>query len=64
MASLLIVDFNRMIPKIYTTTQELIQDGLVPSNYPLELGEISPVHFVYRLLEEYKDLHDESKIIE
>lgn len=63
-ASLLIVDFNRMIPKIYTTTQELIQDGLVPSNYPLELGEISPVHFVYRLLEEYKDLHDESKIIE
>lgn len=62
-AGLLIVDFNKKIPKIYTSTDELKQDGLVKKDYELELSKISPVDLSYKLLQEYKEFHDEDKIL-
>lgn len=60
---LLIVDFSKDIPKIYTTTDELKRDRLIRQDYELELAEISPVELPYKLLMEYKEFHDEEKII-
>lgn len=62
-AGLLIVDFNREIPKIYTSTNELKEDGLINKDYELELSRISPVDLPYKLLKEYKEFHDEDKIL-
>lgn len=62
-AGLLIVDFSKDIPKIYTTTDELKRDGLINEDYELELAEISPVKLPYKLLMEYKEFHDEKQII-
>lgn len=62
-AGLLIVDFNKDIPKIYTTTDELKRDKLVSQNYELELAEISPVELPYKLLMEYKEFYDEEQIL-
>lgn len=55
-AGLLIVDFSRKIPKIYTSTEELKKDKLIPEDYSLELAKISPVNLSYNLLQEYKML--------
>ncbi|MEC5340779.1 hypothetical protein NGC82_15785 [Enterococcus casseliflavus] len=62
-AGLLIVDFNKKTPKIYSATEELKRDGLIKEDYDFELSEISPVNLPYKLLQEYKDLHDEEKIL-
>lgn len=62
-AGLLIVDFNRKTPKIYTSTEELRKDNLIRNNYQGELFEISPVNLPYKLLQEYKEFHDEEKIL-
>ncbi|AVQ34015.1 restriction endonuclease [Staphylococcus muscae] len=62
-AGLLIVDFSREIPKIYTCTDELKQDNLIEQDYSLELAEISPIDLPYKLLKEYKTFHDEGYIL-
>lgn len=62
-AGLLIVDFNRDMPKIYTNTAELKEDKLVSEDYNLELSKISPVDLAYKLLNEYQQFHQEEKIL-
>lgn len=62
-AGLLIVDFRKAVPKIYTTTDELKKDMLISHDYELELADISPVELPYKLLMEYKDFHNEEQII-
>lgn len=52
-AGLIIVDFKRKIPKIYESTSELKVDGLVNNNFDIELSNLSPVSYVYKLLESY-----------
>lgn len=51
---LIIVDFQKETPKIYTNTDELKQDNLVPKDFSYELDDLSPVKFVYNLLSEYQ----------
>lgn len=62
-AGLLIVDFSKDIPKIYTSTDELKEENLIAQDYALELAEVSPVDLPYKLLLEYKDFHDEDKLL-
>jgi len=62
-AGLLIVDFSKDIPKIYTNTDELKEDNLIAQDYSLELSNISPVDLPYKLLSEYKEFHDEEKVL-
>lgn len=50
---LLIVDFNRNIPKIYNTTQELINDGLLPVETNLIYEELEWNNFFNSILHIY-----------
>lgn len=51
---LLIVDFNRSIPKIYNTVDELISDGLIPEDSTVSMENLSIENFVEDILENYK----------
>lgn len=51
--TLLIVDFDRPIPKLYNTTKELIDDHLLPHDFAIELAEISINGFVNELMNIY-----------
>lgn len=53
--ALLIVDFSKDTPKLYNTTRELIEDNLVPSDFPIELSNISINSFIPDLLDIYKE---------
>lgn len=55
-AGLVIVDFNHNVPKIYESTSELKVDGLVKNDFNLELSNLSPVSYVYKLLESYDSM--------
>lgn len=44
--ALLIVDFSKEIPKIYNTSEELKEDGLIYDDFALELGDISFVNLL------------------
>lgn len=50
---LLIVDFNRTIPKIYNTTTELISDGLLPRDTTLQYEGLDWDNFIDKLLSKY-----------
>lgn len=50
---LLIVDFSRTIPKIYNTTTELINDGLLPQNTALQYEGLDWGNFLDKLLNKY-----------
>jgi hypothetical protein len=50
---LLIVDFNKQVPKIYYTTQELIRDGLLPSNTRVQYDILNWNKFFDKLLSAY-----------
>lgn len=50
---LLIVDFNRDIPKIYHTTAELINDGLLPANTTVTYEGLEWEGFTQKLLDIY-----------
>lgn len=39
--ALLIVDFSQLVPKLYNTTQELINDGLIPNNSLANINALS-----------------------
>ncbi len=62
--ALLIVDFSKEIPKIYNTTSELIEDGLISDDFDLELEDISFVNFVEDLLNKYSNRFEISNIVE
>lgn len=55
-AALVVVDFKQSIPKIYYSTDELKNDGLVPSDYHKELNELSPATYVYDLIRMYQEV--------
>lgn len=52
---LLIVDFNRPVPKIYNTDEELKADGLLPANSRASISKLSFPNFVSDLLRIYND---------
>lgn len=60
-AALLIVDFAREFPKVYTTHDELVRDGVVSSDFRLSYDNISILHFAKDLLEVYKKRNGEIK---
>lgn len=52
--ALLIVDFSQPIPKLYNTTQELIQDGLLSANSTANIDSLSFPTFIQDLLNIYQ----------
>lgn len=52
--ALLIVDFSQPIPKLYNTTQELINDGLIPNASLANIDNLSFNGFVNDLLHIYQ----------
>lgn len=50
---LLLVDFNRSIPKIYGDTQTLIQDGFLPATTTVNMSNLSYTEFEQDLLDIY-----------
>lgn len=52
--ALLIVDFSKAVPKLYNTTQELIEDGLIPDNSLANLNALSFNNFVNDLMAVYQ----------
>lgn len=56
--TLIIVDFSRDVPKIYNTTQELIDDGLISPRFNIELKELSYENFFKDILATYAARHD------
>ncbi|MGL5066982.1 MAG: hypothetical protein ACRC6T_04025 [Sarcina sp.] len=61
--TLIIVDFSKDIPKIYNTTQELIDDNLISSEFNIELKELSYENFFKDILSTYKSRHDIKNLI-
>lgn len=51
--ALVIIDFNRPKAKVYKSTQELKNDGLIRDTYDKELGDISTGKFMEDLLKVY-----------
>lgn len=60
---LLIVDFNREIPKIYNTNQELISDGLLSPTSSASIDHINFPTFANSLLDIYSSRFGEGKFI-
>jgi hypothetical protein len=52
---LLLVDFSKDVPKIYNTTQELIQDNLLPRDSTASMDNLSINNFIEDLLKIYYD---------
>jgi hypothetical protein len=52
--ALLIVDFSRVVPKLYNTTQELIDDGLIPNTSIANIDSLSFNGFVNDLMKIYQ----------
>lgn len=52
--ALLIVDFSQPIPKLYNTTQELIQDGLLRADSTANIDSLSFPTFIQDLLKIYQ----------
>ena len=49
----MVVDFNRDVPKIYTTTDKLIHDGIVPAICTIDFKKISIDNFTEDIIEIY-----------
>lgn len=62
--ALIIVDFSLPIPKIYKTTQELKNSGLVSNNFNVELNNISFDNFISKLLKKYEKRHNINNILD
>ena len=52
--ALLIVDFSRLVPKLYNTTQELINDGLISNTSIANIDSLSFNEFVNDLMQIYQ----------
>lgn len=52
-AALVVADFSREQPKIYLTTSELKQDGILSQDFKGLLEPLSPIDYVKRLIKEY-----------
>lgn len=51
--ALLVVDFNRDIPKIYTNNAELIKDGIIPKDCKINFSAISIDNFIDDIVDIY-----------
>lgn len=61
--ALLIVDFSKEIPKLYSTTEELKADGLVSDNFELEYENLNFESFAKDILEVYASRYDINNIV-
>ena len=52
--ALLIVDFNRAVPKLYQSSAELLADGLISDTFGIEYADISFGAFANDILEVYR----------
>ncbi|NCD01130.1 restriction endonuclease [bacterium] len=52
---LLVVDFRRANPKLYSSTEELIRDGLVDQNFDVDLSGLSINNFTRDMLNIYQN---------
>lgn len=52
--ALLIVDFSKAVPKLYNTTQELKNDGLIPNASIANIDSLSFINFVNDLMKIYQ----------
>lgn len=62
--ALIIVDFSLPTPKIYKTTQQLKDNGLVSNNFNVELNNISFDNFISKLLKKYEERHNINNILD
>ncbi len=56
--TLLVVDFNRESPKLYRNSAELIEDGIISEDFPIEYATLSFDTFIQDLLEVYKERYN------
>lgn len=56
--ALLVVDFNRAQPHLFRTTAELVSEGLLPEEFPIELGDLSFDRFAADILATYRERFD------
>ncbi len=62
--ALLVVDFSKEVPKLYSTTEQLKNDNLVNEDFDLELYDISLERLVPDLIRKYSDRFDPNYIID
>lgn len=62
--ALLIVDFSKEVPKVYNTTKELQDDGLIANDFDLEFSDISFANFIEDILQKYSERFEISNIID
>jgi hypothetical protein len=60
--ALLMVDFSKETPHLYNSTAELIRDGLVPKDFPVEIATLSFRSFAEDILRIYAERHDIANI--
>jgi hypothetical protein len=56
--ALLIVDFSRDRPYLYKTTEELIEDGLLPKDFQIEIGTLFFSSFAKDIIDVYATRHN------
>jgi hypothetical protein len=56
--ALLIVDFSKEKPYLYTSTAELVRDGLLPEGFQVEAGTLSFNSFTQDIIDTYARRHD------
>ena len=56
--ALLVVDFNREQPHLFRTTAELVNEGLLPEGFPIELADLSFDSFAADILATYRERFD------
>ncbi len=60
--TLLIVDFNKKIPKLYKNSQELKKDGLISEQFPIEYATLAFDTFAKDILKVYSERHNISNL--
>lgn len=61
--ALLIVDFNKEVPKLYRNSQELKDDGLISEDFPIEYSTLAFDTFAEDILDIYSTRHDINNLL-
>lgn len=56
-SALILADFSRSTPKVYTTLDELKEDGIVGADFAENYSKLSPIGFASDLVEAYQNRH-------
>ena len=56
--ALLIVDFDKEVPKLYKNSQELKEDGLISEDFEIEYSTLAFENFARDILSIYEERHD------